>query len=110
MAITQRLVDPSREFKVAVRYSWQDSYWAVLLETDWKKMVSLVRKAESELQKRLLELSQEKATQAERAAVINALNGLSNLRMDAASWLERQKTANPEILSSENDEASLPEN
>ena len=44
MAISQRLVDPSREFKVSTRYSWQESYHAALLETDWTKMVELVQK------------------------------------------------------------------
>ena len=52
MAISQKLVDPHREFKVSVRYSWQKSYHAALLENDWTKMVELVQKAESELNKR----------------------------------------------------------
>src|SRR5206468_299658 len=59
MAISQRLVDPYREFKVSVRYSWQESYHAALLETDWTKMVELVQAAESETHKRRLELSQD---------------------------------------------------
>src|SRR6266550_1529774 len=87
MAISQRLVDPSREFKVSVRYSWQESYHAALLETDWTKMVELVQKAESDLHKRRLELSQDhNGTQEEREAVVNALNSLRVLRMDAAAW------------------------
>jgi len=32
MAISQRLVDPSREFKVSFKYSCQESYHAALLE------------------------------------------------------------------------------
>ena len=91
MAISQRLVDPSREFKLTTRYSWQDSYHAALLETDWTKMVELVQAAESELHKRRLELSKDQnGTQEEREAVVNALNGLRVLRMDAAAWRERQ--------------------
>jgi len=96
MAISQRLVDPYREFKVSVRYSWQESYHAALLETDWTKMVELVQKAESDIaesdiHKRRLELSQDHSgTQEEREAVVNALNGLRVLRMDAAAWRERQ--------------------
>ena len=91
MAISQRLVDPSREFKLTTRYSWQDSYHAALLETDWTKMVELVQAAESELHKRRLELSKDQnGTQEEREAVVNALNGLRALRMDAAAWRERQ--------------------
>jgi hypothetical protein len=91
MAISQRLVDPSREFIVSVRYSWQESFHAALLETDWTKMVELVQKAESDIHKRRLELSQDhNGTQEEREAVVNALNGLRVLRMDAAAWRERR--------------------
>jgi hypothetical protein len=90
MAISQRLVDPYREFKVSVRYSWQESYHAALLETDWTKMVELVQAAESEIHKRRLELSQDhNGTQEEREAVVSALNGLRFLRMDAATWRDR---------------------
>ena len=54
-------------------------------------MVELVQKAESDIHKRRLELSQEhNGTQEEREAVINALNGLGVLRMDAAAWWERK--------------------
>ena len=92
MAISQKLVDPSREFELSTRFSWQDSYHAALLETDWTKMVQLVQSAETEIHKRRLELSQDhNGTQEEREAVVNALNGLLVLRMDAAAWRERQK-------------------
>jgi hypothetical protein len=91
MAISQRLVDPYREITVLTSYSWQESYHAALLETDWTKMVELVQKAESEIHKRRLELSKDhNGTQEEREAVVNALNGLRALRMDAAAWRERQ--------------------
>jgi len=71
--------------------NWHDSYKAALLENDWTKMVELVQKAESDLHKRRLELTQDhNGTQEERAAVVNALNGLRVLRMDAAAWRERQ--------------------
>jgi hypothetical protein len=91
MAISQRLVDASREFKVSVRYSWQESYHAALLETDWTKMAELVQKAESDLHKRRLELTQDhNGAQEERAAVVNALNDLRVLRMDVATWRDRQ--------------------
>jgi hypothetical protein len=39
---------------------------AALLETNWTKMVRLVHKAESEIQKRRLELCKEIGTQVER--------------------------------------------
>jgi len=56
-------------------------------------MVELVEAAESEIHKRRMELSKDNnATQEEREAVVNALNGLRALRMDAASWQERQRT------------------
>src|SRR6266404_585680 len=85
MAISQRLVDPYREIRVPTSYSWQDAYRAALLETDWTKMVELVQAAESEIHKRRLELSKDyNGTQEEREAVVNALNGLRALRMDAA--------------------------
>ena len=91
MAISQRLVDPYREIKVLTSYSWQESYQAALLESDWTKMVELVQKAESDLHERRLELAHHhNGTQEEREAVVNALNGLRVLRMDAAAWRERQ--------------------
>ena len=91
MAISQKLVDPYREIKIPTSYSWQDSYKAALLETDWTKMVELVQKAESDLHKRRLELTQDhNGTQEERAAVVNALNDLRVLRMDAAAWRDLQ--------------------
>ena len=87
MAISQRLVDPYREFKVSVRYSWQESYHAALLENDWTRMVQLVQAAESEIHKRRLQLSKDhNGTQDEREAVVNALNGLRVLR-DVAVFL-----------------------
>jgi len=93
MAISQKLVDRSGEFKLTSRYCWQDSYHAALLETDWTKMVELVQAAESEIHKRRMELSTDhNGTQEEREAVVNALNGLRVLRMDAASWQERQRS------------------
>jgi hypothetical protein len=78
--------------RVPTSYSWQGTYRAALLETDWTRMVDLVQAAESEIHKRRLELSKDyNGTQEEREAVVNALNGLSVLRMDAADWRERQK-------------------
>ena len=90
MGISQRLVDPYREIRVPT-YSWQESYQASLLETDWTKMQERVQTAESEIHKRRLELSQDHCgTQEEREALVNAMSGLGVLRMNVASWLERQ--------------------
>jgi hypothetical protein len=93
MAISQRLVDPSpsREFKVPTSYDWQESYQAALLETDRTKIQERIQTAESEIHKRRLVLSQDHSgTLEEREALVNAMGGLRVLRMDAASWLERQ--------------------
>ena len=91
MAISQRLVDPYREIRGPTSYSWQESYQAALLETDGTKMQERVQTAESEIHKRRLELSQDHGgTQEERDALVNAMNGLRILRVDVASWLERQ--------------------
>ena len=91
MAISQRLVDPCRDIRVPTSYSWQEAYQAALLETDWTKMQECVQRAESEIHKRRLELSQDHGgTQEERDALVNAMSGLGVLRMNVASWLERQ--------------------
>ena len=96
MAISQRLVDPSREFKASVRYSWQESYQAALLETDWTKMQGRVQTAESEIHQRRLLLSQDHGgTDEERAALVNAMSGLRVLRMNVASSLDRQNQVGP---------------
>ena len=92
MAISQRLVDPYREIRVATGYSWRESYQAALLETDWTKMQERIQTAESEIHKRRLMLVQDQGgTSEEREALVNALSGLRVLRMDAASWLERNR-------------------
>jgi len=91
MAISQRLVDPYREIKVPTGYSWQESYQAAVLETDWTKMQERVQTAESEIHKRRLVLAHDHGgTVEEREALVNAMSGLRALRMDAASWLQRQ--------------------
>ena len=92
MAISQRLVDPYREIRVPTSYSWQESYQAALLETDWTKMQERVQTAESEIHQRRLVLSQDHGgTDEERAALVNAMGGLRVLlRMNVTSWLKRQ--------------------
>ena len=91
MAISQRLVDPYREIRVPTSYSWQESYQAALLETDWTKMQERIQTAESEIHKRRLVLSQDHGgTDEERAALVNAMSGLRVLGMNVTSWLEQQ--------------------
>ena len=85
MAISQRLIHPSREIRVPTSYSWQESYQAATLETDWTKMQDRVQIAESEIHQRRLVLSQDhRGTDEERAALVNAMSGLRVLRMDVA--------------------------
>ena len=91
MATSQRPVDPYREIRVPT-YKWQASYQAALLESDWTKMQERVHKAESEIHKRRLELSKDHGgTDEERAALVNAMNGLKVLR-DVAVLSDRQKS------------------
>jgi hypothetical protein len=92
MAISQRLVDPYRQIRVPTSHSWQDSYRAVLLETDWTKIQERIQTAESEIHNRRLMLVQDHGgTSEEREALVSALTGLGVLRMDAASRLERNR-------------------
>jgi hypothetical protein len=91
MAISQRLVDPPREITVPTSYSWQESYQAALVETDWTKMQERAQTAESEIHQRRLLLSQDHGgTDEERAALVNAMSGLRILQMNVVSLLERQ--------------------
>jgi len=92
MAISQKLVDPYRETKMPTSHSWQESYQAALLETDWTKIQERIQTAESEIHKRRLMLVQDHGgTSEEREALVSALSGLRVLRMDAVSWLERNR-------------------
>jgi len=78
---------------VPTSHSWRDSYRAALLETDWTKMQERIQTAESEIHKRRLMLVQDYGgTSEEREALVSALSGLRVLRMDAASWLERNRS------------------
>ena len=70
---------------------WHQSYQEALLETDWTKMGERLHTAESNIHQRRLVLSQDHGgTEEERAALVNAMSGLRVLRMNVASWLERQ--------------------
>jgi len=91
MAISYGLVNSYDPIKVPTSYSWQESYQAALLETDWTMMPARIQTAESEIHQRRLVLSQDHSgTDEERAALVNAMSSLRVLRMNAASWLERQ--------------------
>jgi hypothetical protein len=65
--------------EVEVKHAWHQSYQAALLETDWTKM------------EERMALSQDHGgTDEERATLVNAMSGLRVLRVNVASWLERQ--------------------
>jgi hypothetical protein len=68
--------------------NWQDLYLAALLEIDWTKIEERAQAAQSEIQKRQLVLGHG-GTLEERHALASAISGLTVLRKDAASWLER---------------------
>jgi hypothetical protein len=77
METSQRLVDSSPQFAPQTSYSWQKSYQAALLETDWTKMQERVQRAESEIHQRRLVLSQDHCgTDEERTALVNAMSSL----------------------------------
>jgi hypothetical protein len=74
-----------------VKHAWHQSYQAAVLETDWTKMEERIQKAESDIHQRRLALSQDHGgTNEERATLVNAMSGLRVLRVNVASWLERQ--------------------
>ena len=109
MAISQRLV-PCREIKVPTSFSWQASYQAALLETDWTKMQERVQTAESEIHQRRLLLSQDHSgTDEEREALVNAMSGLRALRMNVDHSCQRkpvQKERSPYPVFDSPDKAS----
>jgi len=77
---------------MATNYFWHNSYRAALLETDRTKLVERIQTAESEIQNRRLILSQDHSgTDAERAALVQALQVLRILQIDAARWSERNR-------------------
>jgi len=91
METSERLVDPSQQFAVPASYSWQKSYQAALLETDWTKMQDRVQKAESEIHQRRLVLSQDhNGTDEERTALVKAMSSLRVRGLNVTSWLERR--------------------
>jgi hypothetical protein len=73
-------------------YKWYEVYQAAVLETDWSKMEQRIQAAEAVLHQRKREFALDHGgTPEENQAIEAAFRGLSVLRMDAASWLERQE-------------------
>jgi hypothetical protein len=72
-------------------YKWHEFYKAAVLETDWSKMEERIRAAESAIQERQTELSQDQGgTPEESQAIIDALRRLDVLRADVALWARRR--------------------
>ena len=68
-------------------YQWHELYKAALLETDWSKMEERIRAAESAIQNRKRECGLDPGgTREENQALADAMNGLSVLRSEVASW------------------------
>lgn len=68
-------------------YQWHELYKAALLETDWSKMEGRIQAAESAIQNRKLEFALNSGgTQQEHQSLADAMNGLSVLRSEVASW------------------------
>lgn len=68
-------------------YKWLEFYRAAVLETDWSKLDELISAAEMAIRARLNEFNRDHGgTPEENQAIVDALNGLSVLRNDAARW------------------------
>jgi hypothetical protein len=67
-------------------YKWHELYKAALLETDWSKMEERIRAAESAIQNRKRECGLDLGGTQETQALADAMNGLSVLRSEVASW------------------------
>src|SRR4029077_2033263 len=74
-------------------YTWYESYKAVVLETDWKKMPERIQSAESKINDRQRVLSEDHGgTPQERQAIANALKAMCSVRTEVADWQSRQTT------------------
>ena len=68
-------------------YQWHELYKAALLETDWSKMEERIQAAESAIQNRKREFALKFWWHpGGKPALADAINGLSVLRSEVASW------------------------
>ena len=75
-------------------YVWHTSYRAALLENDRTRLKQRIQTAESEIHNRRLILSQDYlGTDAERAALVRALQVLRILQIDGVRWGERNRAS-----------------
>lgn len=76
---------------MSTTYTWHEVYKAALLETEWSKMEERIRAAESAIEGRKRELSQNGGGNPEESdAIAGAICSLNALRTEAASWSTRQ--------------------
>lgn len=72
---------------VTTPYNWYKPYRKAVLETDWENIQEQLDAAESAMQERQRELSQDPdGTPAEKQALFVALNGIKCLRRDVSHW------------------------
>ncbi len=68
-------------------YKWHDLYKDALLETDWSKMEERIQAALTAIQSRKREFAlNHGGTPEESQAMADAMNSLSVLRTEVASW------------------------
>jgi hypothetical protein len=72
-------------------YVWYESYKAVVLESDWTKMLDRIQSAECKIRDRQRELSEDHGgTPQERQAIAKALTGMRTVQTEVADWQRRQ--------------------
>jgi hypothetical protein len=73
-------------------YKWHEAYRSAVLETDWSKIEERIQSADAALRERKHEFDLDHGgTPEENQAIEDAARGLSMLRMEAATWLQRQQ-------------------
>jgi len=73
------------------KHNWERLYQAAILETDWSKVESHIRAAESGIKIRLHEFSMNHGgTPEENRAIEDALRGLRFLRKDLTAWQSKE--------------------
>lgn len=76
---------------MSATYKWHEVYKAALLETEWSKMEERIRAAETAIEERKRELSQNGGGMPEENdAIAGATRSLNVLRGEAASWSTRR--------------------
>ena len=72
-------------------YAWHEAYQAAVLETDWTTMHERLQSAEDAIIERQRVLSMDhNGTPEERQAIVDALRGITSLRIELGSWQNQQ--------------------